>query len=52
MFPHITNDGVAIVSAFMTGVAVLAFGAVAFHYIKGALISMINKNRPMAVRNK
>lgn len=52
MFSHISNDGVALLSAFMTGVAILVFGSVAFHYIKGAIVSMFNKSRPMAVRNK
>lgn len=47
------STGVAIVSAFMGGVAALIFGNVFFYLIKEQVVRFRNANRRhMAVRNK
>lgn len=53
MFDFITSDGVAIVSAFMTGVGALVFGSAFYYGIKAQIVRFLNaSNNQMAVRNK
>lgn len=46
------STGVAIVSAFMSGVAVVVFGGAAFYHIKAVIKDVRSPKGQMAVRNK
>lgn len=48
------SDGVAIVSAFMSGVGALVFGSAFYYGIKAQIIRFLSasNNKEMAVRNK
>lgn len=46
------SSGLAVVSAFMSGVAVLTFGGAAYHGIVNAIKNYRKANTAMAVRNK
>lgn len=52
LFSETTPDDVAIVSAFIGGIAIMIFGAAAWYGIKDAIKNFREANRPMAKRNK
>lgn len=48
-----SSDGLAIVSAFMTGVGALVFGSAFYYGIKTQIVRFLNaSSNQMAVRNK
>lgn len=51
MFSHLP-DGVALTSAFLTGVATMVLGAGIWYGVKDAFKKYREANRQMAVRNK
>ncbi|QYN80027.1 putative photosystem I reaction center subunit XII [Kosakonia phage Kc263] len=46
------STGVAIVSAFLTGVGALVFGGAFYYGIRDQIIRYRNANRQMATRNR